>query len=332
MKLFASAFAMTAVALFAQVPNTSNSQAQSGFSVPSLGFVAGPGPQQLRPILGIPGAARLGRPIPLPQTVSRIYIAPGHGYALVQQGPNDPISVVSLRDVGSVNLTLMPIAGAAAQADVIAFSPTARSAGFYSHQTNQLQIVTGLPSSPQIHLNISNLSIPAALQKFAVSDDAQNVLLADATGGVYSLSQSSTPALVYHSSEITAIEFVAQSHDAVICDRTLKSAILLRGASITPIMQAGDGTCEPEAAASTSDGRTILLACPAQHAVLSIDRTSGFTTKHSLANTPGALERLGTRDAFLMTPADDHGTYWLFVWQPQGPATFFVAASRDLKQ
>jgi hypothetical protein len=334
MKFLTFAFLGAAVALLAQAPNA-NSGSTNGVSVPTLGFIAGQAPARLQPILGIPGSARLGTPLLLPTTVTQIHIAPGHAYALVEQAPGNPLALVLLQGITTQtrNLPLRPIVGALGQTDVLAFSPMGASAVLYSRQTNQLQVLTGLPKSPQLYLNVPNLAILDGPQKIAVSDDARSVLISDAAGSVYSVSQNAAPVPVHHSPEISALAFVAQSRESIICDRTLNTMSFLRDSNATPVgLGAATGDrCQPEAAASTADGKTILLACPAQHAVLSIDRASGLTRVHNVSNSPGVLQPLGVRDVFLMSPPE-RGTYWLFVWGPGGPVTSFVAAARNVSQ
>ncbi|MFL6350483.1 MAG: hypothetical protein ACJ74Z_01340 [Bryobacteraceae bacterium] len=334
MKSLALAFLGAAVALLAQAPNA-NSGSTTGVSIPTLGFVAGQAPARLQPILGIPGSARLGSPVLLPMTVTRIHLAPGHAYALVEQARGNPLALVSLQAITAQthNLPLAPMPGVIGEADVFAFSPTGRSAALYSRQTNQLQVLTGLPKSPQLLLNVPNLAIANAPQKIAVSDDAQAVLISDSAGSVYSVSQNAAPVPVHHSPEISALAFVAQSRESIICDRSLNTISFLRDSNATPVAlgPATNDRCEPEAAASTADGKTILLACPAQRAVLSIDRASGLARLHRVGTSPGALQALGVRDVFLMTPAE-RGIYWLFVWGPNGPVASFVAAARNASQ
>ncbi|MGI9074529.1 MAG: hypothetical protein ACR2JB_25165 [Bryobacteraceae bacterium] len=334
MKFLVSAFLGAAVTLSAQAP-IANSGSTTGVSVPTLGFVASQAPARLQPILGIPGSARLGTPLLLPPTVTQIHIAPGHAYALVEQAPGNPLGLVLLQGITTQtrSLPLRPIVGALSQIDLLAFSPMGTSAALYSRQTNQLQVLTGLPKSPQLFLNVPNLAIPDGPQKIAVSDDAGAVLISDAAGSVYSVSQNAAPVPVHHSPEISALAFVAQSRESIVCDRTLNTMSFLRDANATPVAlgPATDDRCQPEAAASTADGKTILLACPAQRAVLSIDRASGVTRVHNVSNSPGALEPLGVRNVFLMSPPEG-GTYWLFVWGPNGPVVSFVAAARTVSQ
>jgi len=173
MKFLVVASIGAAVTLFAQAPNA-NSVSTTGVSIPTLGFVQGQAPAQLQPILGVPGSARLGVPLSLPSAVTQIHIAPGDAYALVERGPGNTVSLVSLRGIPeqAQNLPLIPIPGATGQVDLLAFSPLGTSAAIYSRPTNQLQVLTGLPNAPQLYLNVSNLALSNAPQQLAVSDDA----------------------------------------------------------------------------------------------------------------------------------------------------------------
>lgn len=334
MKFFAFTFVGVATALCAQAPNATNGTT-TGLSVPALGFVSRQTPAQLQPILGIPGSARLGGPLSLPSAVTQIHIAPGQAYALVQQAPGNPLGMVSLQGIAAQtrNLPVTPISGAMGQVDLLAFSPMGSSAVSYSRQTNQLQVLTGLPRAARVYLNASNLAIPTPPQKLAVSDDARAVLISDAAGSVYSISQGGAPVPVHHSPNVSALAFVTQSHDSIICDRSLNTISFLRDSTVTPVVlgPATNNTCQPEGAASTLDGKTILLACPAQHAVLSIDRASSVTRVYNVAGNPGALNRSSLGDVFLLSPAQD-GIYWLLLWQPDGPTAFFVGAARNVTQ
>ncbi len=331
MKLIALAFVCASVPLLAQAPNASS----GGVSVPSLGFVASQTPPQLRPILGIPGAARLGNPLLLPNTVTQIYMAPGQAFALAAGAPGASLGMILLEGVAGAaqSLPVRPIPGAMNQADLLAFGPLGRSAVVYARQTNHIQVLTGLPRSPQVSLDIPNVSVASTPQKLAVSDDAQVVLIVDAAGTVYSLSQGAVPTVVHHSPDVSAVAFLAGSHDAVICDRSLNSAAFLHNSSVTAVAAVAgfsDG-CQPEDAASTADGKTILVACPSQQALLSVDRASGLTRTYSVPLAPGAFDRLSARDTFLISPPQG-STYWLVVWGPGGPVTSFIAAAGGVGQ
>lgn len=337
MRRLAIAFLAAAPLLLAQVPGTALGGSANGFSGPSLGFLPGSTPGELQPILGIPGAARLGDAISLPNTVTQLYLAPGHSYALAVQGPADPVASAILRVPAGIEASprLAPLPGALAQPDLVAFSPAGQSAALYSQQANRLEVFTGLPNSPRLAQDISNVQLAGPLLKLAISDDAQAVLVSDASGTVYTLSQNTAPRPVYHSSQISALVFISQSHDAVVCDPVLGAAALLQAVNSSPgikmLPQASNNGCQPQAAVSTADGKTILLACPAQHLIWWVDRASQSTNTFKINNSPATLDTVGGRDVFLMSPPDE-GAYWLLTWGPEGPATSFIAAARHTNQ
>jgi hypothetical protein len=299
-------------------------QSSAANSGPTLGFVAGPA-GQLQPIFGIPGAARLGNPVALPQSVTQVFVAPGQNYALAAQGAANPVALVVLRVNGvmQTNLTLTALPGALATPDLVAFSPGGGSAALYSQQAGMVQVFTGLPGSPKRAQQISGVGAVALL---AVSDDAQAVLISDGVGNVYALAQNAAAAPVYHTEMVSALAFFPQSHEAILCDPYNGSTVVGQAVDGITIFPAPD-TCQPRAATATADGKTILLACPASHLIWSIDRASGAVAFHSVSNTPYGFTRLGLRDTFLMSPADGFGTFWLFAWQDGEPVSSFVAAA-----
>ena len=186
-----------------------------------------------------------------------------------------------------------------------------------------VQVYTGLPGAPQRAQQISGVGAAALL---AVSDDAQAVLISDGVGNVYALAQNAAPAPVYHTEFVSALAFFPQSHEAILCDPYNGSTVVGQAVDGITVFPAPN-TCQPQAAATTADGKTILLACPASHLIWSIDRASGAIAFHSVSNTPYGFNSLGLRDTFLMSPADGFGTYWVFAWQNGEPISSFVAAA-----
>jgi hypothetical protein len=321
MKSLGILFTATAAVVFGQVSG-------ANFSGPVLGFVPGPSARELVPIRGIPGATRLGDPITLPNTVTQTYIAPGHAYALAAQGEADPIALIVLRGGGGleVNPALTPISEAMAHPDLVAFSPNGGTAALYSEQANRVQVFIGLPNAPQLFKQFLNVSVAGGTRVLAVSDDAQALLTADMTGTVYAVSSNSAPVAVYHASQVSALAFVSQSHDAIVCDPALGSAVILQASTVRTLSPPGNNSCQARAAASTRDGRTILIACPAQRLIWSVDRASGATNAYGLNTGVTALDRLGATDSFLLSPQDGNGTYWLLTWHADGPAISFIGA------
>ena len=281
---------------------------------PTLGFVPGPAASQLQRIVGIPGAARMGDPIALPSGVTQVFLAPGGAYVLAAQGA----ALLARRGDSS-----LPLRGALVTPDIISFSPSGRSVLLYSQSFGRVQVFTGLPSAPRLAQDLSNLAVPGAIRRIAVSDDAASVLVADASGMVYAVTpNTSTP--LYQATEISALVFVSGSHDAILCDPAQGRIVLLQAGSSRDLLVPNQG-CQAEAAASTADGRTILVACAAQQLIWSIDRQSGLSSPVKIPIAPTALHRLAGRDVFLLSPSD-RGTYWIVASHPDGLDLSFVAS------
>lgn len=323
MKLLALLFAATGALAFGQAAGTS-------FSGPVTGFLPTQTPNELLPIRGVPGAARLGDAIRLPNTVTQIYLAPKQRYALAAQGETDPVALVVLRGAGGIEAApiLTPLSGAIAHPDLVAFSPNGGTAALYSGETKRIQVFAGLPGAPRLAQQVSDVSLAGSARALAVSDDAEAVLIADTTGTVYSVSSNGSPVAVYHASQVAALEFVSQSHDAIVCDPALGSAAILESGSVRTVQPPSDAGCQPSAAASTADGKTMLIACPAQHSIWSVNLATGSTSVRIVNTGVTTLDRLGAADSFLMSPADANGTYWVITWQADGPATSFIGAAR----
>lgn len=322
MKRFGILFASTGALLFGQAAGTS-------FSGPAVGFVQTSTPAELLPIRGVPGAARLGGAIQLPNTVTQTYLAPGGSYALAAQGDAGAIALVVLRAGGGVaaNPALTPLSGAMAHPDLVAFSPNGGTAALYSAETNRVQVFAGLPNAPRLAEQVSNVSLDGSARALAVSDDAEALLMADATGTVYALSSNGAPVAVYHASQVSALAFVSQSHTAVVCDPASGSAAILQSGTVRMVQAPSNSECQARSAASTADGKTILIACAAQHAIWSIDLASGSVSANNVNTNVTALDRLGATDAFVMSPADRNGTYWIVRWQGESAEISFIGTA-----
>ena len=298
--------------------------AAKGLSGPTLGFVA-VSDRELRPILGIPGAAHLGAAIPLPESVTKLHIAPGSGYALAEQSDDRPPGVVRLRIPSSDadGPIVNPIGGALPEANAIAFSPTGKTAAIYVASASVIEVITGLPDSPAVTAKLSTSSISHSIQKLAVSDNGELVLAADSSS-VYSLRTGSVPTIEFTGKNISSMSFLSNSHDAVVCDRSRNIVTLLSWiGSNFEVSTLSTNIPEPETLASYGDGRTILITTASQSRIWAIDRTSGLVKDYPLGHHANQLSLLSSKDIFLLSPPVS-ATYWVLSWKDAGPSTFFI--------
>jgi len=263
-----------------------------GLQVPVLGYVSRSSPVELRPILGISGAALLGDAIALPGNVTALALAPGQEYAVAQMG-----------DQGEVDILPLGADGLGAAAAV----------ALYSSRRQAIQVAGGLPASPQVRreVDVSGLGAPGA---FAVSDDGQALLVAspDATGCVLTLFPADGGArVVAHAGGISAIRFLAGATDAVATDPVWNQVLLLAagpggppgGAHSGPQVIAGeaDGVSTPVDAVSSALGRRVLVINQGNQTLLDVDLDAATTAAVPCPFAPAGIRMLRQKSSFWLT-------------------------------
>lgn len=149
---------------------------------PVLGYWIGAGPQ-LRAMLGIPGAARLSDPLPVPDGTTAVDMASGGAWVLVQRAT----------DCLALNPALNQMAAIANFAPASwAYSPSGTWLALYDAGSGQIRTYSGLPAAPKPE---ASLAAPA-FDQLAISDAGAVVFaaggsLTDKSGAL--LYQSNAP-------------------------------------------------------------------------------------------------------------------------------------------
>jgi hypothetical protein len=274
----------------------------------------------LTPILGIPGASRLGVPL-LVTGASALFVASRGGYVLAAMPSG--LSMALLRPASALRngLLFTPVAGTIAEADLIGFSPSGAAAAVYSHFTNTVQILSGLPATPHIE---SNLPVSTQLLQLAISDDAHSVwaqqdggLIVSLTGGDPRTTVQGPASLAFAPGSNTV--FLANAAANELAELTLAGAMTRIAA--TDIR-------DPESLATTADGATLLVGSPSKKTIWATDLSSGKTTEYSVAAPVKSLRSLAARDTFLISY--EGGGYGLLTWTNKRLLTYFVGAFRSM--
>ena len=186
---------------------------------------------RVRAILGVPGAATLSIPLVFPEGVRALRFAPGQNYALAEM-PGGVLAVLPFRgeQVGSP----VPLPGAISSPDIVAFSPGASAAAFFSAGQSRLVIITGLPGSPQLSRDLTGADLPENVQKLALANDGSTVLASTGDGAVFVLRPGGAPELVYMAGSSSAVAFAPGSMDAVVFDGSGSKAVLIQNAASAP--------------------------------------------------------------------------------------------------
>lgn len=234
----------------------------SSLSGPSIGFLSDEKGTTLWPLLGVLGANVPGPALALPESIVNTVIAPQQDYALAI---STATSLPVLINLDISNPAIVPLPGGRSNPSLIVLSPTGSSAALYHRESNLLQLVSGLPATPQIAYEFDASAIAGDVRDVAVSDDASLALIS--TGHESrSLWIVKTDGSV---SPLSAIQparavFVAHRHDAVIADDATQEVFLVESLDQNPVRLPGvvlrDDGGHFSAIAASSDGQSLFVA------------------------------------------------------------------------
>ena len=284
-----------------------DSTTSRAIGAPTLGFVYVPGGSEVRVINGIPGASTQGSALALPAGVTGLDFAPGQEAAVAERSSGTSVGVISFTS-GAAG-TLVPISGAISQPEIIAFSPRGAAVALYSEAEGQLQVVSGLPSSPQLARSITVASLPASPRFLAIADNGETLLEGTAEGAVYLLA-SSGPQLLETVSGLGGMAFNPKSTDALIFDQGESALSLLpsvNSASPSRVLAKGLSGLEGTIALA-SDGRRAVITSTGAYQLWEVDLSSLQAQSLSLSTTPTMLRALIVSGDYLLA------------WQPGGLA------------
>ena len=160
---------------------------------PVLGFASDGEGTEIRPILGIPGASILGKPLDIPVEFGGVLISAAQDYAIAIRTDDAHAVVIDLStDPSGIRL----VSGANFGADLIAISPVGSVVAIYDELTHTVRVVGGLPSAPGI-LDIFDASgFPGSVTDIAISDDGSVAIVRSIDGdhvGIWTLDSSGIP-------------------------------------------------------------------------------------------------------------------------------------------
>jgi len=307
----------------ARGPSANSGDSPATIENPIIGYVAQSSPPELRAILGVPGAAVFSDPLALPRQVTRIHLAPGQPYALLERSHAAPL-VLQLN--GSNPGQMDSMAGVLPGADIVAFSPHAHSAALFSGRAGRLQVITDLPGAPRITQDIDSGLLPEPPLAMAISDDGRSVFLSSART-VYLLLPDGSTRVVIGVAGIAALAFFPNTGNAVIGDRSTGSVYMVQGLQdgiTTSVLATGlDGLGEISADGNSG---TVYITRPSGRCIWSVV-PSGEVRAFQLEVSPLRLDRLRNMDTFLIS-SEPGSPGWVFLRRGDDAQTVFVPAAR----
>jgi hypothetical protein len=289
-----------------------------------MGFVYERPAASVRAILGIPGSSFLGDAQTLPTEVKNIHFAPGQVYALVERGDSTPSGVINFESAGPG--PLVEIKGALSKADIVSFSPNGTAAAIYSASEGRLQVLAGLPDSPQIMWEVSRTDLPDDLRLLAINDDART-LLAGTVGSAIYIFRNGTAEFLYSVADLAAMVFVPESDDMLTVDHGGGRATLLEHVSTQPshklLAEGVDGDV-----AAALDRNTAVILNSGSTTLWQIDLHTLQVQQLQLPSVPKMLQRLRTSRRYLLSYESGEPA-WILDAGDAVPAIQFVPARRQ---
>jgi DNA-binding beta-propeller fold protein YncE len=291
---------------------------------PQLGFVFDGAHKEVRPILGIPGAAVLGEPLEVGVELRSVAISPLQNYVMAVEGEHNQVVVFA---VGHSPVTSVAVHGADLGPDQMVLSPSGQAAALYYKDKDRIEVVGGLPAAPKVasELYLSAGQSPSAI---AVSDDGRTVLAA-VGGTVFHLTAGSEVPVLTELGNVTAMTIPATG-TAFVADSGQNQIHRIRGigGSMETDVIAGphDGINGPVAVAVSRDNSRAFVANGKAKTLATIQLTAQPTvTEAACGFAPTGLARLAGNEVFRLTEMSNLPMWVVAAGGPE-PRFLFVPA------
>lgn len=302
-------------------------QSSAGVAGPVTGFIFDAQLGAVRPMLGIPGAAYLGKVVAA--GLNAATVAPDGSAALAVRQDGKLVLYNGLRSAAPVALA---VAGAIARPDRLAWAPQNNPGGaaaIYSSRTGQGQILAGLAPSPAASAPIDLSGLPGPVT--ALAFDGQRLILGVASGGsggIYLAGASSGIQRIASAASPSAIALAGAS--LYFADSQAQQIFQVQNYAGTPaaLLFANDNSiASPAGLQVSADQQRLYVANNASRKLAVYDIASRSPVQSlDLDVAPTRLDRFGDSSVFLL---NDNGQGPLYVLRDGGPgnaAVFFVPA------
>ena len=272
---------------------------------PQLGYVFDESQGILRPILGVPGASRLGDPLNLGLSLTLAEISPKQDYALgVTQG--DGMLVLVIFGEGDQPGPVQKIGSVGPGASHISLSSEGKSAAVLFPESKSLRILSGLPDSPLLtgEIDLRLAGFPEAL---ALDNEGKLVLLSvpETQGSRISMySRETGLQSLGIFGKVSALKLSAD-RNVLVADRESHEVSLIQdvlgGAQRIRLAAREDGIDDPVAVAFSIEERRVFVANAGSRSIASLSVDGGPTALTFCDCTPTTLERLDGDGVFRLT-------------------------------
>ena len=284
----------------------------ASFEAPVLGYALDAAAGSIRPILGVPGAARFEAPFRLEGALLEAALAPWRDYALAEV--NGETRMVRW-DGGAISWH--PLDGFPASPGRIAFSPSGASVALDA--AGGIEIWSGMPERPLLTRRIEH---PGPVDALAVADDGRTAAVA--SGGTVILYSSGGAKAIAEGGRISSLAFALAGRDLAIADEE-RNEISLAGIGVV-----SRDFEKPSSVAFSADGGKLIVVSAARSAVALIDLAGREVSTVACACRVETLNRARGNAVFRLSDSAK-GNAPLFDGDGAEPRIVFVAAGEEWK-
>ena len=280
-------------------------------SGPVTGYVFDASARQVRPVLGIPGASTMGRPLDLGLDLSMAAVAPAQDYLLA--GGSDGQTRLVLLSGGVTAKPFDALHGVPAR---IAFSPRGTAAVLVNADT--ADVYTGLPGSPALARTLAVAQRPGSL---AVTDDGEVVLAV--FGDVLSVAGGGAEwKMVDGAGAVALVAFAPAARTAAVVSTAGAVALYkaMPDSGDPSVLAPENGVTAPTSVGFSAKGK-VLVASPDTRTVTILDPDGGAPVKVPCSCAPTGLVAMGS--LFRLNELSD-APLWLLDSSADAPRLFFV--------
>jgi hypothetical protein len=296
------------------------------FHGPILGFVYIDGSRTIRPLLGIPGAARMGAPII--GNIDFASIAPNSNSALITKAGQSSF----IRGLAELTPVSSSVNGLIDAVDRVVWNRDGSVALLYSSSGNQLQRiqVSATGASPDPPMDLSPWGTLTAL---TIDPAGRHIAFGVAGSGLYFFTAGQSPALLSSMAQPSVAAFDGTGQHLYAVDLAQQQIFEFDSATNTlafaALSQPNAPAVTPIGLAVSGDGRYLLLADSAAQAVRVYDTVSASVAATiPLDFPPSRFEALSPVPTFLLNGGNP--TEWLMLLNArQLPGLSFVPANRE---
>jgi hypothetical protein len=288
----------------------------------------------LRPINGIPGSSLFGKPVDLPVPIRRAVMAPGGQAALVVSDQPDG-EVLLARNLAGPEPSAVLVQSALRDPDLISWAEDGASAVICSSRTAQLQVITGLDSSPQAGQPVAIPDGHGEVTAIALASDRSKALFAafDAASGAVYLLDLKAPEnivrLLALSGRAAVIQLANGERDIVVADSATGDVwyveSIREGQNAFTIAGPRDGLNRPGCLQTIGNGQ-ILIGDSGANTVFLLDGVN-LTISRRIRLT-ASPERFGRSLDGRVTVISDDRSGQVLLLDPRDDSLFFVPMSQ----